>query len=101
VGAEGRAAPPRAGPARPRAGPGRPRAAHTHRAETLADLERLLGEGGFVEALCDGTDETELAIKEKTKATIRVVLEDAEKPLGKCVLTGKPAARRALFAIAY
>ena len=78
------------------------RDAHTHEAATFAEFERLLGEGGgFVEALCDGTDETELAIKEKTKATIRVVLEDAEKPLGKCVLTGKPATRRALFAIAY
>jgi prolyl-tRNA synthetase len=48
----------------------------------------------------DGTDETELKIKDETKATIRIVLEDGSA-LGKCILTGKPATRRALFAVAY
>jgi prolyl-tRNA synthetase len=76
------------------------RETHTHRAATMAELTAMLDKGGFVEALVDGTDETELAIKDKTKATIRIVLEDGAS-LGKCVLTGKPATRRALFAIAY
>ncbi|MEM8883946.1 MAG: proline--tRNA ligase [Planctomycetota bacterium] len=54
--------------------------------------------GGFVLAHWDGTDETELAIKEKTKATIRVLADEVD---GTCVLTGKPAARRAYFARSY
>jgi prolyl-tRNA synthetase len=76
------------------------RDAHTHRAGTMAELTAALEKGGFVEAPVDGTDETELKIKDETKATIRVVLEDGAG-LGKCVLTGKPATRRALFAVAY
>jgi prolyl-tRNA synthetase len=76
------------------------RDANTHRAGSMAELSAQLGKGGFVEALVDGTDETELKIKDETKATIRIVLEDGQN-LGKCVLTGKPATRRALFAVAY
>jgi prolyl-tRNA synthetase len=76
------------------------RETHTHKAATMAELTAALEKGGFVEALVDGTDETELKIKDETKATIRIVLEDGSN-LGKCVLTGKPATRRALFAVAY
>ena len=76
------------------------RETHTHRAATMAELVAALEKGGFVEALVDGTDDTELKIKDQTKATIRIVLEDGAN-LGKCVLTGKPATRRALFAVAY
>ncbi len=76
------------------------RETHTHRAATIAELKAALDKGGFVEAPVDGTDETELKIKDETKATIRIVLEDGSN-LGKCVLTGKPATRRALFAVAY
>jgi prolyl-tRNA synthetase len=75
---------------------------HTLRADTLEEFERRLAvPGGFVEACIDGTDETELAIKERTKATLRVVLEDGDD-LGKpCFFSGTPAKRRALFALAY
>jgi prolyl-tRNA synthetase len=73
---------------------------HTRKAASMADLTAALEKGGFVEALVDGTDETELKIKDQTKATIRIVLEDGSN-LGKCVLTGKPGTRRALFAVAY
>ncbi len=76
------------------------RETHTHKAATIAELKAALDKGGFVEAPVDGTDETELKIKDETKATIRIVLEDGSN-LGKCVLTGKPATRRALFAVAY
>ncbi|MGZ3653699.1 MAG: proline--tRNA ligase, partial [Bdellovibrionota bacterium] len=60
-----------------------------------------LEKGGFVRAHWDGTTETEKAIKEETKATIRCIplgnpLED-----GKCVKTGKPSKQRVLFARAY
>jgi len=76
------------------------RETHTHKAATIAELKAALDKGGFVEAPVDGTDETELKIKDETKATIRTVLEDGSN-LGKCVLTGKQATRRALFAVAY
>jgi len=74
---------------------------HTHEATTFAELEALLDDpGGFVAAPWDGTDETEKAVKEKTKATIRIVLDEEGDP-GACVLTGKKATARALFARAY
>jgi prolyl-tRNA synthetase len=58
----------------------------------------------FVHAHWDGTTETELAIKEATKATIRCLPLDGEGPpsaAGRCVKTGKPSARRVLFAKNY
>ena len=56
---------------------------------------------GFISAHWDGTTETELAIKEKTKATIRCIPLDAVKESGSCILTGKPSKQRVLFARAY
>jgi prolyl-tRNA synthetase len=56
---------------------------------------------GFVLAHWDGTRETELRIKEETKATIRCIPFDAETEEGKCIYTGKPSNKRVLFAIAY
>jgi len=59
------------------------------------------GKGGFVHAHWDGTTETELKIKEMTKATIRCIPLDRKKEEGKCVLTGKPSQGRVIFAKAY
>ena len=56
---------------------------------------------GFVLAHWDGTRETELKIKEETKATIRCIPFDAETEEGKCIYSGKPSGKRVLFAIAY
>jgi len=56
---------------------------------------------GFVLAHWDGTVETELKIKEETKATIRCIPLDAEAEKGKCIYTGNPSEKRVLFAIAY
>ncbi|MDH3593170.1 MAG: proline--tRNA ligase [Planctomycetota bacterium] len=78
------------------------RAARTRSAGSMAELEALLDDpGGFVEACTDGTDASELAVKERTKATIRIVLEDGAGVDGTCLISGQPAARRALFARAY
>ncbi len=57
--------------------------------------------GGFVLAHWDGTAETELKIKEETKATIRCIPFDSPEEKGKCIYSGKPSARRVLFAVAY
>jgi prolyl-tRNA synthetase len=61
----------------------------------------LEGQGGFVSAHWDGTTETELKIKEMTKATVRCIPLDQKKEEGKCILTGNPSAGRVLFAKAY
>ncbi|MFK7782242.1 proline--tRNA ligase [Psychroserpens sp.] len=56
---------------------------------------------GFISAHWDGTTETELKIKELTKATIRCIPSDSKSIEGKCVYTGKTSSRRVLFAKAY
>jgi prolyl-tRNA synthetase len=57
--------------------------------------------GGFVLAHWDGTVETELKIKEETKATIRCIPLEGHKEAGKCIVTGQPSTQKVLFAKAY
>jgi len=66
--------------------------------EFVAQLDR---EGGFILAHWDGTPETEQAIKEETKATIRTIPFDAPEEKGKCIYSGKPSSQRVVFARAY
>ncbi len=73
----------------------------THHADSMDEFERLLDEGGFVYAHWDGTTETEMAIKDKTKATIRCIPLDNELQEGRCILSGKPSQQKVLFARAY
>ena len=61
----------------------------------------LENKGGFILAHWDGTTETEIAIKEATKATIRCVPFDSPEEEGVCVFSGKPSTRRVLFAKNY
>jgi prolyl-tRNA synthetase len=75
--------------------------ASTHIVDTYDDFKKALEKGGFVYAHWDGTSETEEKIKEETKATIRCIPVDGEIESGKCVLTGKPSAKRVVFAMAY
>jgi prolyl-tRNA synthetase len=80
--------------------------ANTVQVDTWAQfLDVFRDEGSkFVHAHWDGTTETEKLIKEETKATIRCLPVAADGPApepGKCVKTGKPSARRVLFAKAY
>jgi prolyl-tRNA synthetase len=70
--------------------------------DTYDHFKKVLDEkGGFVLAHWDGTAETELAIKEETKATIRCIPLDAKEENGVCVYSGKPSGRRVVFARAY
>ena len=64
-------------------------------------VELLDSKGGFIAAHWDGTAETEEAIKEKTKATIRCIPLDNVQEAGTCILSGKPSSQRVLFARAY
>jgi prolyl-tRNA synthetase len=72
------------------------------RVDTLAEFEKVLEEkGGFISAHWDGTTETEKAIKEQTKATIRCIPLDNPQEDGVCIFTGKPSKERVFFAKAY
>jgi prolyl-tRNA synthetase len=75
---------------------------HITRADSWDEFEKLLDEkGGFISAHWDGTPETEEAIKEKTKATVRCIPLNNPQEKGQCILTGKPSVQRVLFARAY
>jgi len=74
----------------------------TFKADSIDEMNRILdAEGGFVYAHWDGTSETEIKIKEVTKATIRCIPQGNKKEDGKCIYSGKPSAERVLFARAY
>jgi prolyl-tRNA synthetase len=75
----------------------------THRVDTMEEFQEIIEREtpGFIAAHWDGTTETEIKIKELTKATIRCIPMDAPEEAGVCILTGKPSNRRVLFAKAY
>jgi prolyl-tRNA synthetase len=78
------------------------RDSHITRADKWEEFERLLDEkGGFISAHWDGTAETEEAIKEKSKATIRCIPLNNPAEEGNCIYSGKPSRERVLFARAY
>jgi prolyl-tRNA synthetase len=69
---------------------------------TFDEFKKVLEEkGGFLSAHWDGTSETETAIKEETKATIRCIPLNNPEEAGTCVYSGKPSNQRVLFARAY
>lgn len=78
------------------------RSEHITKVDTWEEFQSVLEEkGGFIAAHWDGTTETELKIKEATKATLRCIPLDNELEDGKCVFSGKPSKQRVLFAKAY
>jgi prolyl-tRNA synthetase len=78
------------------------RAEITSKADSIEELNAILDEkGGFVYCHWDGTEESELAIKEATKATIRCIPDDNPQEEGKCISSGKPSKERVIFARAY
>jgi prolyl-tRNA synthetase len=75
---------------------------NTHKVDTWDEFYDVIeNKAGFVSAHWDGTPETEQLIKEKTKATIRVIPVHAKAEPGKCVYSGKPSEKRVIFARAY
>ena len=69
--------------------------------DTYEEFKEKIEDGVFIMAHWDGTPETEELIKNETKATIRCIPLAGDKTPGKCMVTGKPSARRVLFARAY
>lgn len=70
-------------------------------ADNYGQFKEMIEKGGFILAHWDGTPETEARIKEETKATIRCIPDGFDTTPGVCMVTGKPSARRVLFARAY
>jgi prolyl-tRNA synthetase len=74
----------------------------TTKVDSYDEFKKVLKEkGGFILAHWDGTEETELKIKDETKATIRCLPIEGEKEEGRCMVTGKPSKQRAVFALSY
>jgi prolyl-tRNA synthetase len=75
---------------------------HITKVDTFEEFKEVInGKGGFVSAHWDGTTETEVKIKELTKATIRCIPIENQQEVGTCILTGKASTQRVLFAQAY
>ena len=75
---------------------------HITPVESFEEFKTVLEtKGGFISAHWDGTTETEEAIKQATKATIRCIPYTAKEEEGNCIMTGKKSIRRVLFAKAY
>ena len=72
-----------------------------YKVDTYDEFKAQIEKGGFILAHWDGTTETELRIKEETKATIRCIPFDGDKTPGVDMLTGKPSAQRVIFARSY
>jgi prolyl-tRNA synthetase len=84
------------------------REANTTRVDTWEEFTKAFegeGGGGFIMAHWDGTQETEDKISEATKATIRCIplepLAPSDNEPGVCVFSGRPSAKRVVFAKAY
>lgn len=73
----------------------------TRKVDTWEEFKVEIEKGGFLLCHWDGTTETELKIKEETKATIRCIPLDNPQEEGKCIYTGKPSKQRVIFARNY
>lgn len=74
---------------------------NTFYVDTWDEFKERIELGGFIYAHWDGTTETELKIKEETKATIRLIPLNNRPEEGKCIYTGRPSKERVVFARAY
>jgi prolyl-tRNA synthetase len=80
------------------------RAENTHYTDSYEEFKELIAEKrGFVRVKWAEDSAAELAVKEETKATLRVIPFDQPEGgvKGKCIYTGKPATCEAIFARAY
>jgi prolyl-tRNA synthetase len=79
-------------------------AQNTHYTDSYEEFKHIIAEKrGFVRVKWAESSAAELAIKEETKATLRVIPFDQPEGgvQGKCIYTGKPATCEAIFARAY
>jgi prolyl-tRNA synthetase len=76
---------------------------NTFRTESYDEFKEIIANRGFALVKWAEDSEAELAIKEETKATLRVIpFNQPEGGVqGKCIYTGKPATCEAIFARSY
>jgi len=76
---------------------------NTFSTESYDEFKEIIAQKGFVRVKWAEDSAAELAIKEETKATLRVIPFDQPEGgvTGKCIYTGKPATCEAIFARAY
>jgi len=75
---------------------------NTCTADSFENFSNILSsENKFIKAYWDGSDETELKIKEETKATVRCIIDDVDDNTKKCIYSNKPAKHLVVFAKAY
>ena len=79
------------------------RDAHVEKCDSWEEFKEKIQTGKFLLCHWDGTAETEQAIKDATKATIRCIPIDSYvcEEEGFDIYSGKPSHRRVVFAIAY
>ena len=79
------------------------RAQRVEKCDSWDEFKEKIGTGKFLLCHWDGTPETEQAIKDATKATIRCIPVDSFvcEEEGKDIYSGKPSHGRVIFAIAY
>ncbi|MFO7924105.1 MAG: proline--tRNA ligase [Bacteroidales bacterium] len=78
------------------------RTKNTFKADSYEEFRHITEtKGGFILAHWDGTKETEEKINQETRSTIRCIPLNQPDEEGKCMVTGKPSAKRVLFAKAY
>ena len=74
---------------------------NTHTVHSYEEFKDIINSGGFVRCGWDGSEKTELKIKEETKATIRCIPFD-ENPEGlHCIFSENPAKHEVIYAKAY
>ncbi len=77
---------------------------HTYRTDSYEEFKQIIAEQrGFVRVKWTEDSAAELAVKEQTKATLRVIPFDQPEGgvQGKCIYSGKAATCEAIFARAY
>ena len=76
---------------------------NVEKCDSWEEFQTKIQQGKFLLCHWDGTTETEQAIKDATKATIRCIPIDSYvcEEEGKDIFSGKPSHRRVVFAISY
>ncbi len=77
------------------------RDANIHDVTSYEELKEAVGAGGWARGWWAGTSEEEVRIKEETGVTIRCIPFEQPEGSGRCLYTGRPAEKVALFAKAY
>ncbi len=77
------------------------RDANTFDVSSYDDLRGVIERGGWARGWWSGSDDDERRVKEETGATLRCFPLDQPGDSGRCVYTGQPAQRIAIFGKAY